>query len=179
MLTAAESLLLVIDIQERLLPVMQDGARVVRNAGILLQASARLEIPVLVTEQYPQGLGPTVPEIRTLAGHAATLPKMDFSAFGDTAIRRHIAGRRRRRIVVTGIEAHVCVLQTALGLVAEGHDVSVVIDAVSSRSADSVAVAQQRMASAGVTLVTAEMCVFEWLGTAAHPEFKALSRLIR
>lgn len=179
MLTAAESLLLVIDIQERLLPVMQDGARVVRNAGILLQASARLEIPVLVTEQYPQGLGPTVPEIRALAGHAATLPKMDFSACGDAAIRSHIADSRRRQIVVAGIEAHVCVLQTALGLAADGHDVSVVTDAISSRSADSVAVAQQRMASAGITLVTAEMCVFEWLGTAAHPEFRALSRLIR
>jgi len=179
LLSAPDSLLLVIDIQERLLPVMQDGARVVRNTGILLQAARALELPALITEQYPRGLGATVAAVKTAAGDAPVLEKMHFSGWHDPHIRRHVIETGRPQVVIAGIEAHVCVLQTALGLAEAGRKVAVVTDAISSRQADSVAVAQQRMAQAGIAPVTTEMCLFEWLGSAAHPQFKALSALIK
>ncbi|MFN4277431.1 MAG: isochorismatase family protein [Ferrovibrio sp.] len=179
LLAASETQLLVIDIQARLLPVMRDGARVVRQAGILLQAARRLAIPALITEQYPQGLGPTVPEVMAEAGDAPVMAKMHFSAASDPAIRGRIEAAGRSQVVIAGIEAHVCVLQTALTLREAGHRVAVVVDAVSSRHADSVSVALQRLQAAGVDLVTTEMCLFEWLGSATHPDFKSLSSLIK
>lgn len=179
LLSASESLLLVIDIQDRLLPVMHEAERVVRQTGILLQAAARLQIPVLLTEQYPKGLGPTAPEIRAAAGDSAILEKLHFSAWSEAAVRERIASIDRPQVVIAGIEAHVCVLQTALELAGAGRKVMVVTDAISSRHPDSAAVAKDRMAAAGIGLVTTEMCLFEWLGSAAHPEFKTLSRLIK
>ncbi len=179
LLSAKESLLLVIDIQDRLLPVMHEGERVVRQTGILLQAAARLQIPVLLTEQYPKGLGATVPEIRAAAGDSAALEKLHFSAWSEPSVREHIARVDCPQVVIAGIEAHVCVLQTALELAGAGHKVMVVTDAISSRHPDSAAVAKDRMMAAGIGLATTEMCLFEWLGSAAHPEFKTLSRLIK
>ena len=179
LLSAADSLLLVIDIQDRLLPVMKDGDAVVGNTVRLLQGAQALDVPVLLTEQYPQGLGATVTPVRAAAGNAPALPKRDFSAWGDPAIRAHITDIGRPQVVVAGIEAHVCVLQSALQLVGAGYRVAVVSDAVSSRHADSVAIASQRMTAAGVMPVTTEMCLFEWLGTAANPAFKTVSALIK
>lgn len=179
LLSAPDSLLLVIDIQERLLPVMQDGEKVVRNTGILLQAAQALDLPSLVTEQYPRGLGPTVAEVKSAAGAAPIIEKMHFSAWGEPNIRQHITKIARPQVVIAGIEAHVCVLQTALGLAETGRHVAVAVDAISSRQAGSMATAQQRLLQAGVSLVTTEMCLFEWLGSAAHPQFKTLSALIK
>lgn len=179
LLNVPDSLLLIIDIQDRLLPVMQEGARVVRNAGILLQAARALELPALITEQYPKGLGATVAAVKAAAGDAPVLEKMHFSGWQDPHIRRHVIDAERPQVVISGIEAHVCVLQTALGLAEAGRKVAVVTDAISSRQVESVTIAQQRMAQAGIALVTTEMCVFEWLGSAAHPQFKSLSALIK
>lgn len=179
LLSADQTLLIAIDIQERLLPAIHDGARVQRHAEILLQAAGILQIPALLTEQYPKGLGHTVPEIRIAAGASPMLEKMHFSAWRDDAIRVHIERAQRPSVVIAGVEAHVCVLQTALEMVAAGHRVAVVADAISSRHPDSATVARERMTAAGVTMVTTEMCLFEWLGTAAHPDFKALSASIK
>lgn len=179
LLSAPDSLLLVVDIQERLLPVMQDGGRVVRNTGILLQAAQALDLPALVTEQYPKGLGPTVPEIKAAAGAMPVMSKMHFSAWSEPDIRRYITKVARPLVVIAGIEAHVCVLQSALAIAETGRHVAVVVDAISSRQAGSVATAQHRLLQAGVSMVTTEMCLFEWLGSAAHPQFKALSALIK
>lgn len=179
LLTADQTLLITIDIQDRLLPAIHDGARVQRNAAILLQAANILQIPALLTEQYPKGLGRTVPQIRAAAGDSPMLEKVHFSAWGDDAIRAHIQGLQRPSVVITGVEAHVCVLQTALDMAAAGYRVAVVTDAISSRHPDSAMVARDRMADAGITLATTEMCIFEWLGTASHPAFKALSALIK
>ena len=110
------SCLLVVDIQEKLLPAMQDPMLVVRNAGILMQAAARLGIPILVSEQYPQGLGPTVAELRHLAPADAVLAKTAFSCADDPGLRQRLADLKRPQAIICGIEAHVCVLQTALGL---------------------------------------------------------------
>lgn len=180
LLSADQTLLIAIDIQERLLPAIHDGARVQRNAEILLQAAKILQIPALLTEQYPKGLGRTVPQIRAAAGDSSpVLEKMHFSAWRDDAIRAHIEGMQRPSVVIVGVEAHVCVLQTALDMAASGCRVAVVTDAVSSRHPDSARVACDRLASTGITLVTTEMCIFEWLGTASHPAFKTLSALIK
>lgn len=179
LLSAPDCLLLVIDIQDRLLPVMQDGARVVRNTGILLKAAQALDLPSLITEQYPKGLGSTVAEVKAAAGDAPVISKMHFSAWSEPDIRRHITKSGRPQVVIAGIEAHVCVLQTALGLAESGRHVAVVTDAMSSRQADSVAMAQQRLVQAGISPITTEMCLFEWLGSAAHPQFKSLSALIK
>ncbi|MBS4048821.1 MAG: hydrolase [Alphaproteobacteria bacterium] len=179
LLSADQTLLIAIDIQERLLPAIHDGSRVQRNADILLQAANILQIPALLTEQYPKGLGRTVPQIRSAAGDSPVLEKMHFSAWRDDAIRAHIETLHRPSVVIAGVEAHVCVLQTALDMAGTGLGVTVVADAISSRHPDSMRVACDRMVAAGITLATTEMCLFEWLGTASHPAFKTLSALIK
>jgi nicotinamidase-related amidase len=175
------SQLLLIDLQERLLPAMLDGHAVVRQARILLEAARRLRVPVTVTEQYPRGLGPTVHELREqFANDVFVSPKLSFSGLRDPAVAERLAGEGgRRQIVVAGVEAHVCVLQTSLDALAAGYDVFVVRDAVSSRAALSVETAAARLIQAGARLVTTEMVLFEWLGAAGSEDFKALSALIR
>ena len=171
--------LLVVDVQERLAPAMAEPDTVVRNVAILMQAAARLGVPILASEQYPQGLGRTVPELRALAPATAFFSKIDFSCATDSGLRARIAEAGRKQVVICGIEAHVCVLQTALGLQQQDYEAFVVADAVSSRAPLSHETALQRLRDNGVELVTTEMVVFEWLGKAGTPEFKELSRLIK
>jgi len=173
------SCLLVVDVQERLAPAMADAATVIRNAAVLMQAAARLGVPILVSEQYPQGLGRTVSELRSLAQDSAFFSKIDFSCADDPALSERIGKTDREQVVICGIEAHVCVLQSALGLQRQERECFVVADAVSSRAPVSRDTALQRLGDNGVELVTTEMVVFEWLGKAGTPEFKELSRLIR
>lgn len=172
------SQLLMVDIQERLLPAMADGAAVTGQGGKLLEGARLLGVPVLVSEQYPQGLGRTVPELAELAPANAVYEKVEFSCFANAVLREALGGKDRQTIVF-GIEAHVCVLQSALEMAAAGRDVTVVADAVSSRLDASKAVALQRLQAGGVRLATTEMVLFEWLRRAATPDFKAVSRLIR
>jgi nicotinamidase-related amidase len=173
------SCLLVVDVQEKLAPAMADPAEVIRNAGILMQAAARLRIPLLVSEQYPQGLGSTVPELRALAPEPARVAKLSFSCAADPALQQRVRETQRSLIVIAGLEAHVCVLQSALGFRRAGHDVVVVADAISSRAPANREAALQRLRENGVEVATTEMVVFEWLGQAGTPEFKELSRLIK
>lgn len=179
-LSAPESRLLLIDVQQRLLPAMADPQRVVERSRILLAAAHAMQVPALATEQYSKGLGPTVPELREALGSAPVIEKMHFSAYGETPVREKLReDDGRRQIVVFGIEAHVCVLQTVLDLLQHEYRVFVVSDAISSRSRDSAALAEARMRQAGAVLVNTEMCLFEWLGQAGHPQFRALSKLIK
>jgi nicotinamidase-related amidase len=177
------SCLLVVDIQEKLLPAMQDPMLVVRNAGILMQAAARLGIPILVSEQYPQGLGPTVAELRHLAPAESIHAKTAFSCAADATLRQKLAELNRSQVILCGIEAHVCVLQTALGLAAADppNELSpvVVADGTSSRTTANRDAALARLRADAVPIATTEMVLFEWLGRAGTPEFKELSRLIR
>src|SRR5262245_20222801 len=177
------SCLLVVDIQEKLLPAMQDPMLVVRNARILMQAAARLGIPVLVSEQYPQGLGLTVAELRHLAPADSVHAKTAFSCADDQVLRQKLAELDRPQVILCGIEAHVCVLQTALGLSESDppNELSpvVVADATSSRTIANREAALARLRADSVQIATTEMVLFEWLGRAGTPEFKELSRLIR
>jgi nicotinamidase-related amidase len=183
LVNAARSQLVVVDIQERLLPVVCEGEKVVCQSAILLAGAERLSVPVTVTEQYPKGLGPTVRGVAdAVPAGAAILPKSAFSAVNVPAIGERFAALRaegRDQIVLCGMEAHICVLQTALGLRMSGFEVFVVADAVSSRAPQSVSAACARLLHAGCQWVTTEMVLFEWLERAGTNEFRALSALIR
>lgn len=178
-LDASRSLLLVVDIQVRLLPAMEEGPRVVAAAAKLMQAAALLGVPVLVSEQYPKGIGNTVPELAALAPAGSGHTKMTFSCAATPAIADAVAASGRTQLVLCGIEAHVCVLQTALGFAATGRDVAVAWDATSSRRESDRALAADRLRQAGVVLVSSEMVLFEWLGRAGTPEFKDMLALIK
>jgi len=179
-LRAQESVLVVVDVQERLLPAIHDSARIVRNTGMLLKGAAALSVPVLVTEQYPRGLGPTVEAVRAdLPAATPVIEKITFGCTGEPAFNAALAELKRRQIVLCGTEAHVCVMQTALGLRQQGHAVYLVADAVSSRTPDNRAMALERMRAAGVTIVTTEMVLFEWMERAGTPVFKVVSALVK
>jgi nicotinamidase-related amidase len=173
------SCLLIVDVQERLTPVMTDPRRVIHHCGLLLRAARRLKLPILASEQYPKGLGPTMVDLREGLEEDEILPKVSFSAAADEGLRMKLQGLGRPQIVIAGIEAHVCVLQTALDLAARGFAPMVVADACASRKAESEQWAWGRLRQAGVPLLSVEMAIFEWLGEAGTPEFKELSALIR
>jgi nicotinamidase-related amidase len=175
----AKSQLLVVDMQERLVPAMVEPAVMVSACGTLLQAANALQVPVLASEQYPKGLGHTVADLAPLIDPAKRREKVEFSCYANGAIKASLTGTGRRQVILAGVEAHVCVLQTALELVAADYAVFVVADAIASRRAESREIALRRMAEAGASLVTVEMVLFEWLRSAADPEFRNLSRLIR
>jgi nicotinamidase-related amidase len=182
-LDAAKSQLIVVDMQEKLLPAMTEASPTVANVVRLLQAARQLDVPFTLSQQYPRGLGVTIEPVMAAAGDTpAIFDKLAFSCARDSALSSRfatLAGGARRQIVICGIEAHVCVLQTALDLAAAGHAVAVVVDAVTSRMGTSKEVALRRMEGCGVMLVTTEMVIFEWLGQAGTPSFKALSALVR
>lgn len=175
-LRAASSLLLVIDLQSRLLPAISGAERLLDRAALLVRAAARLEVPILVTEQNPAGLGPTVAAVPAAAGEApvGVLPKMTFDAMADQAIARRVARHARHQVVLAGAEAHVCVLQTALGLLARGYSVYLATDAAGSRDPAHVGLATGRLAAAGVVPISVEMAVFEWLERAGTESFRNL-----
>ena len=174
--------LVVIDVQERLAGAMASTEleRVVHNTGVLLRAAGRLEVPVVITEQYPRGLGPLVPALASeLPADCRRIEKTAFSCARADGFVAALEAVTRPQVVLAGMEAHVCVLQTAIDLVGRGFEVFVVADAVCSRDPRHRDVAMTRLAQAGVRVTVTESVLFEWLGDAAHPEFRAVSRLIR
>ncbi|WP_448204760.1 hydrolase [Azospirillum sp. sgz302134] len=179
LLSSERSVLLVVDVQERLMPAILESARVARNVGILLKAAKALDVPVLATEQYPKGLGPTVEPLRDLLPPDSVVEKITFSCTGEPAFLDRLARIGRDQIVLCGAEAHVCVLQTALSLAAMGRTVALAADATSSRAASNLDLAIARMRGHGVEIVSTEMVVFEWMERAGTPSFKAVSALIK
>ena len=179
LLDRQRSCLLMVDVQDRLLSAMADRERLVANCAVLLKAAGRLGVPILLSEQYPKGLGPTAPALAQLVPEGPAVEKSEFSCAAAPGYAERLKATGRDQLVVAGIEAHVCVLQTALQFRELGYPVFVVADAVSSRKPESVALALARMRDAGVEAVTTEMVLFEWLGRAGTPEFKELSALIR
>lgn len=179
LIRANDSALIVIDMQERLVPAMQAPARTIKNTCILLQAAKKTGVPALLTEQYPQGLGHTIPEVRKAAGDSQILPKMHFSCLEDSDFLKAFKALDRPQAVLVGMEAHICVVQTAASLVEEGYQVFVVSDATASRTIESETACLTRLNAGGVSIVTTEMVVFEWLGQAGTPAFKEMLPLIK
>ena len=199
LLNAEESRLVLVDYQERLMPVIQDGAAVLANARRLAQVAKMVQVPVWGTEQNPQRLGPNDAQLRALCDK--TLAKMHFSAVADglaewlapppaaprgnaRSLPRHLqksqpVSSERPSIVVAGCEAHVCLLQTALDLIEEEFEIWVVTDACGSRTDRNRDAAFDRLAGAGAELVTTEMVAFEWLRSCEHPSFKDMLGLIK
>lgn len=174
-LKAESSELLVIDVQPRLMAVIDGAEAMTLNLRRLTEAARRLDVPVAYTEQNSRALGATLPDLGARAEEVTE--KMTFDALGTPAFAEQLA--TEATLVVTGAEAHICVTQTVLGLLDRGRKVAVVADAVGSRVPANHAAGLARMEKHGAEIVTTEMVLFEWLGTAAHPEFKAISALIK
>jgi nicotinamidase-related amidase len=170
------SLLLVVDFQARLMPAIDSGTTAVGNALRLLRAAETLGVPILFTEENSGGLGPTVPDLAPFAA-GRTAAKMSFNACREIGFLDRLGGKIQ--IIVAGCEAHVCVLQTALGLLGAGKRVYLVRDAVGSRRVENKEAAIRRLERHGADIVTTEMVVFEWLGSAGDPAFRAALDLVR
>lgn len=176
-MTAADTVVVVVDIQDRLLAKVPTGATLVRNAGFVLDAANLLGVPVVATEQYPKGLGPTTAEIaRRVTG--AVPAKTAFSCCGASGFLHDLRGLGRPNVVLIGMETHVCVMQTALDLLGSGYAVFLPVDAVASRSAVDHDTALRRLERTGAVPTTVEAVAFEWVADASHPQFKAVSRLV-
>jgi nicotinamidase-related amidase len=174
LIRSKDCILVVIDMQQRLVPAMLAPARTLRNAALLIETARELDIPVLLTEQYPKGLGPTMEDIAGPAGDSPVFEKIHFSCMEDKSFANHLTGLGRSQVVLAGMEAHICVVQTAASLLEAGYEVFVASDATASRTADSEQACLQRLNAAGVGIVTSEMVVFEWLGKAGTPAFKKI-----
>ena len=172
-LDAARSMLLIIDLQERLLPAIENGERVLEHTAWLIGVARQLGVPVLLTEQYPQGLGTTTPAIDRLIRPEERIEKTSFSAVAEGNLLSH-SSAQRKQWVVCGTESHVCVQQTVLDLLAAGRDVAVVDEAVGSRQNRDKELGLQRMRQNGAEIVSREMVAFEWLQQANTPEFRAV-----
>lgn len=183
MLKPEEAVLTVIDVQERLLPFIHESEALIREIVRLIRGFQIMQAPILVTEQYRKGLGPTEARIvRALTEPPAPfepIEKMTFSCAQHNPYVEALERLARRQIVLCGIESHVCVLQTALHLRERGYEVHLAADAVSSRSPRNVEIALRRMEQAGVWLTSCEMAVFEMLQACGTPQFKSWSRVIR
>lgn len=172
MLDRDRSALLVIDFQEKLLPKIEHHEVIVNNSIKLIEFCKGLNIPILWTEQYPKGIGPTVESVRTALDGAQAIEKTEFGCLANSDFMGALSGSGKKQLVVTGIEAHICVMQTVLSAVDEDYDVFVVQDAVGSRRADDREAGLHRMEKAGAEIVTTEMTMFEVLRKAGTPEFK-------
>lgn len=176
-LTAGGGALLVVDVQEKLIRAIPDRDRLLANATRLVRAARLLEVAVFATEQYPKGLGPTVPELAELIPDRP--PKTTFHCCGAPGISEGLAARGVRHVTLAGIEAHVCVAQTALELLRMGYLVQVPADAVGSRFSVDREFALRRLERAGAVVSTTESALFEWTEGAEHPRFKEISALVK
>ncbi len=179
MLKRDNALLMVIDIQERLAQVMTMKEQVVNNTLHLLELAKLLKIPVVLTEQYPKGIGPTVKEIQEQLGVYRPLEKLTFDCCAEPAIEDALRATNRRQIIIVGMETHICVLQTTLSLLNKGLNVHIVSDGVCSRLKHNWQVGLQLMRDAGAVISSTEIVLFQLLGVAGTEEFKAISKRIK
>jgi nicotinamidase-related amidase len=176
LLDVNDSLLLIVDMQEKLIPTIFEHHKLIQSCVWTLELAQDLSVPVLVSEQYPQGLGRTVKPLLDLISTSSFMQKKSFSCCADPNCLQMIKQSKKKQIVMVGIEAHVCVMQTALELTEQQKKVFIVVDAISSRHAEDKTYALQRMRSANIQIITREMLFFEWLRTSANERFKELSK---
>lgn len=179
MLNKDNTLLLVIDFQGNLAQAMHDKESLFENARKIIQGAKVFDIPIIATEQIPAKLGATIPEIARHLEGIAPIPKESFSCLGEPRFLAELDRSGRREVLLTGIEAHVCVYQTAMDLLAAGYAVQIVADAVSSRSKTNKKIGIKRMKAEGARLTSTEMALFELLGSAADPLFKEIFKIVK
>jgi nicotinamidase-related amidase len=176
------AVLVVIDVQERLMPVIHEADSMMRNLDRLVRGCHVVGVPALLTEQYVKGLGPTIPSLRKTFDEAhgyRPIEKMTFSALGVDAFAAQLASLERRQVLIAGVETHVCVYQTVRDLLASGTAVTLIADAMSSRTAENKDLGLQRMVGDGAKVSSTEMVLFELLGTSGTDEFRAVSSLVK
>lgn len=178
-LNKSDALLVIVDVQERLAAVMTQREKIVRNCLRLAEGAELLGLPLILTEQYRKGLGPTVPELREKIAGYEPVEKMTFDCCREPSFRQKLAGTGRKKVILAGMETHICVLQTALGLTKKGYHVHVVEDAVCSRAKENFRVGLQFMRDAGAVITCTETVLFQLLEKAGTPEFKAISSKIK
>jgi nicotinamidase-related amidase len=176
-MSTADTAVMVVDVQVKLMAKIHKAASLIHNISFLIDGARLAGLPVSATEQYPKGLGPTVPEL------ARRLPqrpdKVAFSCCAIPSVVEELARSARTKVVLAGIESHVCVLQTALDLLAANYRVYLPVDSVGSRYPVDHEFALRRLEQAGAILTTCETCVFEWISGSDHPEFKKISQLVQ
>ena len=178
MLERDDAVLVVIDVQDKLTRAMVEREALLDNVGKLVRGADVLGLPVILTEQYPEGLGPTLPEVAELID-ARPIPKRAFSCSGEPAFVEALEAAGRRQVLLCGIEAHVCVYQTARDLAESGYQAHVVIDAVSSRTASNRRAGIQKAMDVGAERTTVEMALFEMLGAAEGDAFKRIISIVK
>ena len=179
MLEASNTALVIVDVQEKLTPVMHEKDKLLDSLRRLISGAQVLELPIVLTEQNPAGLGPTVPEISQLLSGVEPITKFSFSCCGEDGYVKELAGLGRKQFLVAGIETHVCVYQTVVDMVGLGYEVQVVEDAVSSRASQNKEVGLDRMKCGGASLTTTEIAQFELLKVAEGPKFKEILKIVR
>ncbi len=179
MLQASNSVLALIDVQERLAQVMDHREELFLNLQKMVKGAKALEVPVLWLEQNPGRMGQTIPDLRELLAGQTPIPKMSFSCCGEPLFVENLETLARRQVLLAGIEAHVCVYQTAADLIHRGFEVQVVADAVSSRRPVDLSIGLERCRAAGATVTCVEMALFELMRTARHPAFKEVLKIVR
>ncbi len=178
--TRDNTIAVIVDVQERLHPHMYDADQVLTKIGTLIRGLTVLDLPILVTEQYPKGLGPTVEPVRSALGEQFTpIIKSAFSCCDEVAFTEQLQHHARRTVVIAGIESHVCVLQTTLDLLDSGYDPVVVLDATSSRSARDQEIASRRIEREGGRITSVESILFEIARVSGTEPFKAISKLVK
>ncbi len=176
MLKAENSVLVVIDVQGKLAEVMHERDELFGNIRRLAESAKHLEVPVLVSEQLPEKLGPTHEEISDLLTDNPVIPKSAFSCCGESQFIKALKSNGKKQVVLSGIEAHICVTQTALELLEQGYTVFVVADAVSSRNPQNKQLAIERLRQHGAEIIVTESAMFEWLRDATHPAFREVRK---
>jgi len=179
-LSRASAALAVIDMQEAFRPVIPDFSEVASRIAIAVEGARLLEVPVIVTEQYPKGLKHTAEEILpSLPAEMKAIEKSCFSSCGATDFLYQLASRDIKQVIVCGIEAHICVMQTTLDLLERGFEVFLLVDCITSRKPENKEAGLARLTQAGAVLSTLEMCLFEMMASSDSPQFKAIQKLIK
>lgn len=179
MLETGNTVLLLIDFQEKLFSVMHDKEKMLRNIVKLIKGIQVLEIPIILTEQYPKGLGPTIPEIKELIPNVKPIEKVCFNCCDEASFGEALGSLKRKQVLIAGIETHICVYQTAMALARTGYEVQVVSDGVSSRDMENKLVALFKMGAAGISPTTTETALFELLKVAKGDKFKQISSVVK
>ncbi|MEN6639555.1 MAG: hydrolase [Smithella sp.] len=179
MLSRTAAVLILIDVQGNLAQTMIDKEKTFSNSVKLIRGFRALNLPMMISEQIPEKLGPTIPQLAQELGEVKPIAKESFSCWAEPAFRDHLESLTRRHVVLTGIECHVCVYQTALDLMANGYTVHLVADAVSSRTTGNREVGIQAIKSAGAQITSTEMVLFELLRTAADPKAKEIFKIVK
>ncbi len=178
-MTTENTQLVILDIQGKLSQIVYQSEEVLRNSTILIEGCKHLELPIVWVEQMPDKLGVTHPAIAELLNSKTPVKKSSFSAWGNTEFQQQLYDNQRKKVLLIGIETHICIYQTAIDLLANGYEVSVIADAVSSRTESNKQIGLTMLRDAGATLLSTEAALFALLRTAEHPKFKEIARLVK